>query len=415
MKNILTAYLQNSIFLSVVALLVMAISPLLKRRYSANCRYYLWVTFFVAMIIPFRLSVNLPLPGFLKQFAPQLSTGAFNENSISTPVTQTANWEFLDYVCSIWLLGLVCFLSWHLLRHISFMYMARRWSEEVSSPEILAMFRNTKKELGIRQDVKLMTCACIKTPMMIGFIYPTVLLPHFEIPKDELQLILKHELIHFKRHDLWCKVLMLVTLSIHWFNPIVHIMLKITMDLCEISCDERVLKGENEKRRIQYGEAIIGVIRNGGVSTPLSTNFFTSIERVKSRVYAIMDTKTKRFSPILITTFVGISLLSMTAFAIAPETSVLEETPNKSTATDENNASLPQIDKQTPSQDNDKITENKQENIVTEKNVDTPRLVVNENKKTPENNNPKTLLDNTKNSEKPKKSENEQPQLIVSD
>jgi beta-lactamase regulating signal transducer with metallopeptidase domain len=171
-----------------------------------------------------------------------------------------------------------------------------------------------------------MTCAPIKTPMMIGFVRPTVLLPRFEIPSDELRSILKHELIHFKRRDLWCKALMFVTLSLHWFNPIVHVMLKRTMELCEISCDERVLKGANEKSRAEYGEAIIGVIRNGGMTTSLSTNFFTNIEGVKSRVYAIMDTKDKRFSPILMLAVLALSLLCMTAFAIAPESAANGDT-----------------------------------------------------------------------------------------
>jgi beta-lactamase regulating signal transducer with metallopeptidase domain len=279
---------------------------------------------FAAMILPVRLSLNVSLPSFLKQLAPISPSVSAVQSDIGTVVPSTAAWGILDYAFLIWLIGAVCFLGWHLFRHIRFMSMVRRWSENVTDSDILMTFNDVKNELGVGSNIKLMTCACIKTPMMIGFLSPTVLLPRFEIPSDELHSILKHELIHLKRHDLWFKALMLITLSLHWYNPIVHLMLKLAMDLCEISCDECVLKGANEKSRAHYGEAIIGVIRNGGMTTSLSTNFFTSIEGVKSRVYAIMDTGNKRFSPVLMMSVICISLLCMTAFAITPEAVALQ-------------------------------------------------------------------------------------------
>jgi beta-lactamase regulating signal transducer with metallopeptidase domain len=277
------------------------------------------MTLSAAMILPMRQSVNIVLPDFLKQLAPpSLRISYVQSNSYSAFPSATAGFIF-DCICLGWMIGVLCFLGWHIYRHIKFMSMVRRWSEKVTNVDTLVMFDATKSELTIRSNVKLMTCECIKTPMMIGLIRPTVLIPSFEIQSDELHSILKHELIHFKRHDLWCKIVMLVTLSLHWFNPIVHIMLKHVMELCEISCDERVLKGANEKSRAAYGEAIIGVIRNGGMTTSLSTNFFTSIEGIKSRVYAIMDTKGKRFSPFLMIVVVAFSLISMTNFSISPE------------------------------------------------------------------------------------------------
>jgi beta-lactamase regulating signal transducer with metallopeptidase domain len=292
------------------------------------------------------------------------------------------------------------------------MSMARRWSEKVTNTDTLLMFRAAKRELGIRQGVNLMTCACIKTPMMIGFVRPTVLLPRFEIPSDELRSILKHELIHFKRRDLWCKALMLVTLSLHWFNPIVHIMLKRTMELCEISCDERVLKGASEKSRALYGEAIIGVIRNGGMSTSLSTNFFTSIEGVKSRVYAIMDTKDKRFSPVLMMAVVGLSLLCMTAFAIAPQAAALQpdsssDSINAASITD--NSTSNQQRRELIANDGTVIEVTSKNDGVTEDPFDYYQLVFGDDGIPPED------VDKTNASQISGDSSNEQPQLIVSD
>jgi beta-lactamase regulating signal transducer with metallopeptidase domain len=80
--------------------------------------------------------------------------------------------------------------------------------------------------------------------MLIGFFRPALLLPSAEITSDGLVLILRHELIHLKRHDLWYKALVLLATVIHWFNPVVYIMAKAIAAQCEISCDEQVLQGQ---------------------------------------------------------------------------------------------------------------------------------------------------------------------------
>ena len=58
--------------------------------------------------------------------------------------------------------------------------------------------------------------------MMTGFVKPRILLPDADFTTDELRLILKHELVHYKRRDLWYKGLVLAANAIHWFNPAVY-------------------------------------------------------------------------------------------------------------------------------------------------------------------------------------------------
>lgn len=194
----------------------------------------------------------------------------------------------------------VLFLGWHLYQHLRFLSAIRRWSEDIKESAILEQFILTKAELGIQDRINIKSCACIKTPMVIGLFHSVVLLPKVNFPKDELPLILKHELVHYKRKDLWYKVLMMTASAIHWFNPVVHIMVRSVLTLCEISCDEEVLQGRDAKKRAQYGEAIIGVVRNGSTyHTALSTNFYSGTAGIKKRIYAMMDMSRKRFSPAL--------------------------------------------------------------------------------------------------------------------
>ncbi len=317
MEKLFDAYLQNSLELSAIALLLLAFSSLLERRYSAKCRYYLWAVIFIALLLPVRAKVTLTLPEVFQPIMPQnISTAASGTAAVADTVKV---WGWHQYAGLLWVVGVFCFLGWHFYQHLHFLSAVRRWSEKIDNSVILKQFVHIKAELGIRDRITIKSCACIQTPMVIGLLRPVVLLPRINISPDELPLILRHELIHYKRKDLWYKVLMMITSAIHWFNPIVHLMVRSALNLCEISCDEEVLQGHDAKGRAQYGEAIIGVVRNrSAYHTALSTNFYSGTKGMKKRIYAMMDMSKKRFSPVLFIAIFIITICGTTAFAVSP-------------------------------------------------------------------------------------------------
>ena len=131
--------------------------------------------------------------------------------------------------------------------------------------------------------------------MMIGFINPRILLPLADFSENDLSFILKHELIHYKRRDLWYKCLILVATTMHWFNPIVYLMAKAVNFQCELSCDAEVIKNTNIDMREKYCEMIIGMVKNQSkLKTALSTNFYGGKKGMKKRIVSIMDIKKKR-------------------------------------------------------------------------------------------------------------------------
>lgn len=328
MRVLFEAYFQNSLSLSIVALMIMVFSPLLTRRYSAKCRYYLWVIVLATLLFPIRPKISITLPEFLQPILPASATGVptillsgIPTSGIMQIPNATNTWDWLQYVVLLWEIGIVCFLGWHTLQHIRFLSVVKRWSGNIKDADVLELFIRTKYDLGIHDNIILKSCACIKTPILIGLLRPVVLIPQSSLHKDELPLILKHELIHYKRRDLWYKVLMMLVLAIHWFNPVVHIMIKLALNLCEISCDEEVLKDIDVKGRAKYGETIIGIIRNGSAcQTALSTNFYSSIKGMKQRIYAMMDMTKKRFSPILFFIIIITTLCGATTFTLTAQT-----------------------------------------------------------------------------------------------
>jgi len=131
--------------------------------------------------------------------------------------------------------------------------------------------------------------------MMIGFVNPQILLPKADFTQDELRFILKHELIHYKRKDLYYKCFVLIATAIHCFNPIVYLMAQAIDVVCETSCDAEVVRSTDADMRQHYSETIIGVVKyQSKLKTALSTNFYGGKKGMKNRILSIMDTGKKK-------------------------------------------------------------------------------------------------------------------------
>lgn len=55
------------------------------------------------------------------------------------------------------------------------------------------------------------------------------------------------------------KWLIQITLCIHWFNPFVYLIARETGRLCELSCDEEVIKKLDEKGKKEYGNTLLNM------------------------------------------------------------------------------------------------------------------------------------------------------------
>jgi len=310
MQGFIVTLLTCSIAMSALMLFYMAITPLLAKRYSAKSRYYAWLVAVVGLIIPFRPHFNNPIvkvtvPSETTLPIVQIGNGAPLtmpmpvENTMLLPTTQSISWWQIAAI--VWIIGIVTFLAYHVIKHYCFIKMVRRWSNSITDGQFFSILQSLQIEMGVSKQISLHLCPCIGSPMMIGFIKPCILLPHTNLDKDELYFILKHELVHLKRKDLCYKVLVLIATAIHWFNPIVYLMAKAIDILCEISCDAETVQNTSVDMRQHYSETIIGVVKyQSKMKTALSTNFYGGKKGMKKRIFSIMDMGKKRTGLVIV-------------------------------------------------------------------------------------------------------------------
>ena len=78
-----------------------------------------------------------------------------------------------------------------------------------------------------------------------------------EVDKKAFRYMVKHELLHIKRNDIFVKYLGLLVMAIHWFNPFSYFLYHELSSIGEMYCDHGVLEGQGEAEHKEYGELLL--------------------------------------------------------------------------------------------------------------------------------------------------------------
>ncbi|WP_302496173.1 M56 family metallopeptidase [uncultured Flavonifractor sp.] len=95
--------------------------------------------------------------------------------------------------------------------------------------------------------------------MLAGVFRPVLLLPE-DAGGQGLRYALLHELVHYRRRDIWLKTLVLWVNAVHWFNPLVWRMVRSVERDTELACDEGALKRLPQEEHAAYGRAILQAV-----------------------------------------------------------------------------------------------------------------------------------------------------------
>ena len=159
------------------------------------------------------------------------------------------------------------------------------------------VLHNANRVWGLNCPLPIYVSKYAHTPMLLGIFKPTIVLPDMAFTEKELDIILAHEIVHYKRKDLFIKLLMLIANALHWFNPAVYILSKQMDTACELSCDEEVVSEMDAQNRIFYGETILQVLKHSTAqkksitNVAFATNLCNSKKTFKRRLTNMMNVK----------------------------------------------------------------------------------------------------------------------------
>ena len=118
----------------------------------------------------------------------------------------------------------------------------------------------TRKELRNTIHIKnnIYRSDMLLSPILTGLIKPRIILPVTLDPDSaEGGMVIAHENTHKQRFDNLWRLLGICTACLHWFNPLVWIMLKAFFNDMELSCDEIVIRKMNTEKRKAYAGTLL--------------------------------------------------------------------------------------------------------------------------------------------------------------
>ncbi len=334
MSNMLLTVLMLSLSGSLLTLVLFVLKPLLKNRVSKAFSYYIWLLVLLRLVLPFGYGVNLS--GFMplengeagniisesnggQSTAPGLQaapiqpaampdnedTNGISSNDINdltptndTPADATGSFNLFgllkDNSMLLWLTGVFVSICWYSFAYASFTRRIYRFSTTPHEDDI-AVFKQIR---GNSKNVRLICSSHVNTPMLIGVIKPVIVLPQLAYTANgmgtELRNILKHELMHYYRHDTAYKWFVVLINSAHWFNPFVYLVSREITRACELSCDEAVIRDMTDGQRQSYGNTLLALAAKkrlpGGV---MATTMCEEKRQLKGRLIHIMSYKKK--------------------------------------------------------------------------------------------------------------------------
>lgn len=294
---------------STVFLFYCFIKPLLKKYYPVYFRYYLLKTALLFYILPFSYLFSL-FKGFFHKKKPPIVIISLNKTIqiTSSKIILFNHFEILNllkYFLLIWFIAMLIFTANSVFQYFRLKGKLHSNCRDVYKQEQY-LFDELKTTYHIRKKVQLKKSSYIESPITIGILQPIIFLPNFLFQEDELRMSLSHELIHIKHNDLLIKLLSLMVLLLHWFNPLSYFLNREVNKISEYSCDETYVQHLSLSERRCYGKLIYKLATFNSQNSSIFFSAFSSKKFVlKERIDQMIKIKSTyknyiHFSAVLI-------------------------------------------------------------------------------------------------------------------
>ena len=225
----------------------------------------------------------------------------------------------LEWAAVLWLWVTVSLVLWNVWRLLCYRRLIEQASNKVNS-RLQQIVVEEAHLAGIRGEVRLLASPLAQSPMLVGFFHPTILLPSEQVPDSDARFILAHELTHFRRKDLWKKLLFLMVRCAHWFNPIVYLLNRDFSRWLETSCDEYVVSSLDRNQRKEYGRLLINYAPTSRYIGPkLYVSFASCRYKLKRRISIMLNSnkKSRSLLGMILALALIVGCLATTALAVS--------------------------------------------------------------------------------------------------
>ena len=308
---------------------------------SSRLRRVVWFAVILQGVLLFRIPVTIPLSNLVSSNNPQaafdpdaadhsrvmprlatefttafLTTDFVSASVAATRLTSTSGFPWATIFALLWGIGIIAFVGrsiWNYFQFIRQLPVAtevpQEWIDEWNSLQ-----RNTgrRHKLTLCPTSHLGPLLCW-SPRGYQLIVPADVWRLLE--SRQRIMILRHELAHLERHDIWKSLLLHLLALPHWYNPLVWWTVKQFDDDAELACDDAVSQS-GSSQAINYARTLL-LLGGPNSATYLTTQAVGGhglADRIR-RLIVPNPRKDSNMKKMAIVTFVvGISTLHLLRF-----------------------------------------------------------------------------------------------------
>jgi bla regulator protein blaR1 len=155
-------------------------------------------------------------------------------------------------ITSVWLLILLLRLAQTGLS-LTYVQRIRRLKTRPVSSDWEERVRALADRIGLSRPIALLESALIQAPMVIGYFKPVILVPLgilTQLPQNQLEAVLLHELAHIRRNDYLVNLLQSLAETLLFFNPAIWWISALIREERENCCDDVAIDATRNKAQL---------------------------------------------------------------------------------------------------------------------------------------------------------------------
>lgn len=319
-------FLLSGILISIVYFCTILFSSVLDRYYRRCWRLNVWKVSVFILIMPIYKILCAAFSYLKMQYSiepetviclsPKIDAALQSVNSLSAAIdmdtSPVTGFSPLTFISILWLVGMFLFFLYYISLYFHLIFKIKKNSFLISD----IRFEKLQQSHLHQRTLPIFLCQGAISPMILGFFKPVIIIPKRIYTSDQLDLILLHEITHYKRKDLLFKGFSLIALFINWYNPLIHKMMEKINEDIEICCDYDVLCDLGKHKKSEYCDTIINeaLSRHQRKKVPLSC-MASEKQCLEQRIKKIFDkNKKKNFICAISVLLVSVSVLTGSAF-----------------------------------------------------------------------------------------------------
>lgn len=237
-------------------------------------------------------------------------------------------------VAGVWLFIVgILMLGW-ILKYLRIRRQIDKYTGTVMTEEQKSYLEDLKKQYGVRRPVILYQGLDGEQTITFGICRP-VIICNREIGSREAELLVRHEMVHIRRMDVLWKLLVLLVVMLHWWNPIARKLRREFERICEYSCDEIVMQAKSREEVKEYLCLLISeASETGTVFMGWQNGFADDVEDIKERMLNLLKVKkwNRYVAGILVTALAFCNSMTVFAYRDTFSRRMAENTPQEEVA-----------------------------------------------------------------------------------